>query len=359
MPIGMILWRWDYRSGAEELGKYPKELDVSDKTMMQLYSQHLYGAQSDIVSMYVGALNIISVWTGSTHNYFLSLLLTIEEQPEDYKEVISDLLYYLIPFIEEDTFNTLLPSIYQRCTEFPSTNLEQRRAMMYGSNLNRAIFKTLSEEGCFYRDELKIWLEDILKTKLYNFEYIIDGLVQNDILKTSIVRGVDGTYVFLLKYLICFRAPPLGLSQKIKIAKDNELNQKILKKIRDFFKKYVPNEQDNIEIAGYIRQTNYWVIIDFLRKSYAKHSSLTKLKLHGVDQVMNLVNNLINSDIVDNVVDQNEEQVYFLKSDIILDFVPMNYMINQIYNMHVEDRKPDKLLLSYISILKENYLESH
>ncbi len=355
----MILWRWDYRSGAEELGKYPEELDVSEKTMMQLYSQHLYGAQSDIVSMYVGALNIISVWTGSTHNYFLSLLLTIEEQPEDYKEVIPEVLYYLVPFIEEDIYNSLLPSIYQRCSEFPSTNLEQRRAMMYGSDLNRAIFKALSEEGCFYRDELKIWLEDILKTKLYNFEFNIDALAQNDILKTSIVRGIDGTFIFLLKNLICFRAPPLDLSQKIKVTEDIELNQNIIKKIRDFFKKYVPNEQDNVEIANYIRQTNYWVIIDFLRKSYAKHNSLTKLKLHGVDQVMNLVNNLIKNDIVDTVVNQNKEQVFFLKSDIILDFVPMKYMINQIYDMHVENKKPDKLLLSYISILKENYLETH
>ena len=359
MPIGIILWRWDYRSGAEELGKYPKGLDVSDKTMMQLYSQHLYGAQSDIVSMYVGALNIISVWTGSTHNYFLSLLLTMEEQPEDYKEVIPDVLYYLIPFIEEDTFNSLLPSIYQRCSEFPNTNLEQRKAMMYGSDLNRAIFKALSEEGCFYRDELKIWLEDILKTKLYNFEYNIDALAQNDIVKTSIVRGIDGNFVFLLKNLICFRAPPLDLSHKIKLAKENALSQKIKTKIRDFFKTYVPNEQDNIEIAHYIRQTNYWVIIDFLRNSYAKPNSLTKLKLHGVNQVMNLVNNLINSDIVDTILNKNKEQVYFLKSDIILEFVPMRYMLHQIYDMHVENKKPDKLLVSYISILKENYLETH
>ena len=72
MPVGMVLWKWDIRSGVEELGKYPADLEVSNKALMQLYSQHLYGTQTDIVSMYVGALNIVSVWTGSTYNYFLS-----------------------------------------------------------------------------------------------------------------------------------------------------------------------------------------------------------------------------------------------------------------------------------------------
>ena len=64
MPVGIILWKWDTRSGAEILGEWPKETKVTGKTLMQLYSQHLISAKADVISMWVGSVNVVSMWTG-------------------------------------------------------------------------------------------------------------------------------------------------------------------------------------------------------------------------------------------------------------------------------------------------------
>ena len=358
MPIGICLWEWDTRIGADILGTWPREVKLENKTLMQLYSQHLYSAKADIVSMYVGSLNVLSIWTGSIHNYFLTILLRQDEDPEDFSDIISDTMYYLVPYIQKDIFKPILPSIYQRFKEYPNANLEQRRAILYLNELNRAILNLLQEEGIFYKDELKIWLEDSLKKKAFNYEMAIERLSHNDLIKVSSVKGVEGTYVFLINDIILLRAPPIDLIENFHTKGDTKLNEEILSKIREFFKYYKPSERDNLQILKFISDSNYYKIIDFLRKTNANESTLKKLTIHGVDNVFTLVNDLENLDIVDNVKNENEDIVYFLKSDIIIDKLTPNFMMRRLYDMNREGKKNPVLIQSYIKILKESFYEN-
>ncbi|MFX1325337.1 MAG: hypothetical protein ACFE8N_10285, partial [Promethearchaeota archaeon] len=41
-PLGLLVMKWDERIGAELLAKYPEDIDVSDKTLMQIYGTHEY-----------------------------------------------------------------------------------------------------------------------------------------------------------------------------------------------------------------------------------------------------------------------------------------------------------------------------
>ena len=358
MPIGICLWEWDTRIGAEVLGTWPREVKLENKTLMQLYSQHLYSAKADIVSMYVGSLNVLSIWTGSIHNYFLTILLRQDEDPEDFSDIISDTMYYLVPYIQKDIFKPILPSIYQRFKEYPNANLEQRRAILYSNELNRAILNLLQEEGVFYKDELKIWLEDSLKKKAFNYEMAIERLSHNDLIKVSSVKGVEGTYVFLINDIVLLRAPPIDLIQTFNAKGDSKLNDDILSKIRGFFKYYKPSERDNLQVLKFISDSNYYKIIDFLRKTNANESTLKKLTIHGVDNVFTLINDLENLDIVDNVKNENEDIVYFLKSDIIIDKLTPNFMMRRLYDMNREGKKNPKLIQNYIKILKESFYEN-
>jgi len=240
----MILWKWDTRVGAEVLGVWPREVKMGNKTLMQLYSQHLYSAKADIVSMYVGSLNVLSMWTGSIHNYFLSVLLQQDEDPENYSEIISDTLYYLIPYIESESYTAILPSIYQRFVEYPNADLEQRRAILYSNELNRTILTILQEEGVYYKDELKIWLEDSLKKNIFNFDIAIERLSKNGYIKVTSVKEIEGTYLFLMKDLAILRAPPLDFVQRRDRADDSELYDKIYRKIFDYFKFYQPSPRN-------------------------------------------------------------------------------------------------------------------
>ena len=139
---------------------------------------------------------------------------------------------------------------------------------------------------------------------------------------------------------------------------DTKLNEEILSKIRKFFKYYKPSERDNLQILKFLSDSNYYKIIDFLRKTNANESTLKKLTIHGVDNVFTLINDLENLDIVDNAKNKNEDMIYFLKSDIIIDKLTPNFMMRRIYDMNYEGKKNPKLIQSYIKILKESFYEN-
>lgn len=357
MPIGLVVWKWDTRSGGEILGKYPKETDIEFKSLMQLYSQHMYSKKADIISMYVGAMNILSMWTGSIYNYFLTLLLRPEENAEDYTDLMSDLMFYLIPYIEQDTFHPLLPSMLQRFEEYPQTNEEQRAAIVYNNEVNRAILQLLEDEGTFFKDELKIWLEDNLQTSVFNYEMALDRLSHQNIIKITSVKGLEGTYVFLINDLVVLRSPPLDLMNKGKDMVNLEVRNKIIEKCREFFTYYYPTTRDNVDLARIMQETNYYRIIDLLRKTHATEALLLKLRLFGVGNVLDLINDLQNLDIIDSIENQNKELVYFLKSDIIIDIMRPDFILRQIFDMHRKNAKNYFLLQEYIKILKDSFYE--
>jgi hypothetical protein len=357
MPIGMILWKWDVRSGAEILGIWPNEVKISNKTLMQLYSQHMYSAKADIVSLFVGSLNLLSIWTGSIDNYFLSLLLQQDEDAENFSAILPDTMFNLIPYIEQETFNLILPSIYQRFVEYPDTNIEQRRAILCTNQLNRYILNLLQDEGVYYKDELKIWLEDSLKKSVFNYEMAIERLSHNGFIKIASVKGVEGTYLFLLNNMAVFRAPPLDISQRSAHSEDSTLYEEIFSKIREYFKYYQPNRRDNLQIVKVLSETNYYNIINFLRKTIATRESLKKLILRGISSINDLLNELINLDIVDTAKNLNNEVVYYLKSDLIVDKIRPDFMMRRIYEMNRDGKKNPALLKEYIKILKENFYD--
>lgn len=358
MPVGIILWKWDNRSGAEILGKWPMETKVSGKTLMQLYSQHLISAKADVISMWVGSVNVVSMWTGSIHNFFLTLFLRQDEDADNFTGIISENLSYLIPYIEQGTFSPLLPSIFQRFEEYPNTNFEQRRAILYSNQLNRAIIHALQEEGVYYKDELKIWLEESLKQPAFNYDLAIERLSHNNLIKLASVKGVEGTYLFLINDLVMLRAPPMDLVQKKQQNSDSALYDQIFTKTHEFFKFYQTSERDNLQVLKLISQSNYYIIIDFLRKTHANESTLQKLKLRGVTSVFNLVNDLKILDIVDTAQNKNGDVIYFLKSDFVVDQIQPDFMMRRIYNMGQKGgRKNPELLRRYIKILKESFYD--
>ena len=290
--------------------------------------------------------------------YFLTLLLRQDEDADNFTGIISEILSYLIPYIEQETFSPLLPSIFQRFEEYPNTNFEQRRAIIYSNKLNRVIIHALQEEGVYYKDELKIWLEESLKQPAFNYDLAIERLSHNNFIKLASVKGVEGTYLFLINDLVMLRAPPMDFVQKQQQHSDSALYDQIFTKTHEFFKFYQTSERDNLQVLKLISQSNYYVIIDFLRKTHANESTLQKLKLRGVSNVFSLVNELKILDIVDTAQNKNGDVIYFLKSDFVVDQMQPDFMMRRIYNMGQEGgRKNPELLRRYIKILKESFYD--
>jgi hypothetical protein len=357
VPIGLYLWKWDERTGAKTLGVWPNNVELDPKTLMQLYSQHLYSAKADIVSLFAGSLNILSIWTGSINNYYLSLLLKADEEGENYSEIIAEIMFYLIPYIEDETFLPLLPTLYQRFVQYPNANEEQKLAILYSNSLNQAIIQLLREEGFYYKDEMKIWLEDNFKQEVFNYDIAIDRLSQKNFIKVASVKNIEGTYLFMINDIVILRVPPQNLIQKQIINEDIDLYNNKKEKIRNYFKFYQPQERDTKRILELFSDTNYYITLDFLRKTHSTVASLQKLQIHGVKNVFDLVNELQILDIVDTEKNIHGELIYFLKTDIIIEKLTPQFMMRRIFNLNRENKKNPLLLKEYIKILKETYLE--
>ena len=91
MPFGLVVMRWDERIGAELLVKYPDEIIISDKTLLQVYSTHEYSGEAGMISLMIGSLNIASYYTGPEKGYYILLLLGLEDDPDSYEGGILDI----------------------------------------------------------------------------------------------------------------------------------------------------------------------------------------------------------------------------------------------------------------------------
>ena len=131
MPIGMMVMEWDDRSGASILAKYPEELDVTNKTLMQIVSQHEFSEEAGNVTLMDGAINIISYYTGENLKFYINLLLKVDEDPDDYDGAMPDVARIILNNKDDDAYIRLVPSLFQRIAVFPKLTLEQKLAILY------------------------------------------------------------------------------------------------------------------------------------------------------------------------------------------------------------------------------------
>lgn len=356
MPKGIIIWRWDERSGPEIMGKHPITLDINQKTMMQLYSQHLNTGRSDIVSLSIGNMHLVSLWTGAVYNYFLTLILASDEVIEHYTDLVSDAMYFLLPSIIAGKFTHLIPLTFNRFVEFPKANIEQRYAHVYSNEVNRLILGILHEEGCFYKEELRLWLEEKLSTKLFNYDMILEKLTTQGFIKVASVKGLDGLFIFLLKHLFFFRAPSEDIERKLKYYDEPELIQKAKDKVIDFFKYYTPSEKDNIELADILRDEDNYKMIQYLRNSMVSNATLDKLKTHGIPNAYLIIKDLETKNVIMSLKSKKGDTIYLLKADIIVECNFPEYILNNIQSMFQNNRKSNLVLTEYLNILKENFV---
>ena len=79
-PLGLLLMRWDERIGTELLVKYPEDLNVTEKTLMQLYATHEYSGEQGVINLTFGPVNVLSYYTGPESSYYVVLFLNLEDE---------------------------------------------------------------------------------------------------------------------------------------------------------------------------------------------------------------------------------------------------------------------------------------
>jgi hypothetical protein len=357
MPIGLVVMKWDERVGTEILAKYPEEIAVTDKTLMQVYSTHEYSSESGMISLMVGSLNIASYYTGPEKGYYILLLLNLDDDPDAYEGGLADASRIILQNLEDNEYVQLIPSLFRRLSIYPTLNDEQRLAITYQDEIKRMIVNRLREEGVVSKSELMVWLKDRYKQGFVDLEGVLIELIKREIIKESSVKGMPSELIFLTNDILMLRVPPVQL---IKDPADKGLPSQLATdyrtEVKKFFQNYHPSEQDNLRVIDIIINPQVYETLKLLRTAIVTKNDLEKLKKKGVDDIDEVLKNLWESQMIQVFQDDRNNEYYALLSDFYVNLIFPKYLLNIIKSEYEKKSKADQVLIEYLSVLENAYL---
>ncbi len=356
MPIGLIVMKWSSRLGAQILEKYPKEVEVTDETLMQIYASHEYGGEVGIVSFFVRSLNITSFYTGPEKSIYVILFLNLEEDPDEYEDALINGSRLILKNLENDAYKAMIPSIFQRISAYPKYNDEQKLAIIYNDEVNRLIINRLREEGVFSKSELKIWLKDVYRSLLTDIDSVLTELIKKEVIKESSVKGTLSEMIFLLNDLIMIRRPPIDLyNNPVENGLPEQFIDDYKRQITTFFESYLPNEDDNLNVLEMILDPEIYLVLRLLRKNMASRSMLEKLKARGLDDIDETLKKMWDAKMISVFQDKNQTEYYALISDFYIRKLYPKYILNRIIQQYEVKSKSNEVLLEYLNVLENNF----
>jgi hypothetical protein len=280
MPLGVIVMHWDERVGVEVVAKYPDEVELQEKTMMQIYSQHEFSGDSGFVTLMAGSINIASFYTGRETAIYVMLVLTLDEICEVYEEGLSELARQVLINLNSTALKAVLPNLFQRLSVYPTMTEEQRYAMFFQNEIKRLVLKRLREEVSFPKSELAIWLKDQYKSAFVDIEGLTNDLVKSNIMKLASVKGYVADMLFFVNDIYALRVPPVNLvKDPVGHHLPASLKDSYISEVRNFFGAYKPNEPDALKVINdIILDTANYEVLKLLRAALVTRSDLEKLR---------------------------------------------------------------------------------
>jgi len=358
MPVGLVVMRWDERVGTEILAKYPEEISITDKTLMQVYSTHEYSGESGMISLMVGSLNIASYYTGPDKSFYILLLLSLDDDPDAYEGGLADTSRAILQHYEDDSYLKMIPSLFQRLSVYPSLNDEQRLAMTYQDEIKRLIINRLREEGVVSKSELMVWLKDKYKTGFVDLDSVLIDLIKREVIKEASVKGMPSELIFLTNDLLMIRRPPIKLlrAPEEKGLPDNLISD-YKTAVKNYFQNYLPSEEDNLKIIEILIDPQVYETLRLLRTAIVTRNELEKLKKKGVEDIDTVLKNLWETQLIQVFQDKKGNEFYALLSDFYLALMFPKYLLNIIKNEYENKSKSDQVLIEYLNVLEDAYMD--
>jgi hypothetical protein len=357
IPRGLILMRWDERIGTEVVAKYPEDIEVSQKTLMQIYGAHEYTGESGMVTLMVGSLNIASYYTGQEKGYYLVLLLNVEDDADTYEGCMLDVLQELIKNLSDDSYMHLIPSLFRRLAIYPTLNNEQHLIITYQDDIKRRILNRLRDEGVIAKSELLVWLKDQYKEGFIDLDAVLNDLVKKELIKQVSVKGMASEQNFFTGDLIMLRIPPVKLVKNPEESGlPSQLTNLYFDEIKKFFEFYHPTEEDNNKIINTLVNPQIYQVFQLLRSTIATYEDLEKLKKKGVDDISKVLKSLWDANLIKVFQDKAGKEYYALQSDFLIELVFPKYVLQSIKNSYEQRSQSDKVLIEFLNILEDTYL---
>jgi len=357
-PIGFLLMRWDERIGTELLIKQPHDIRISDKTLMQVYSTHEYTGERGLITLTIGSMNVLSYYTGPESGYYIMLLLNLDDDPDAYEGGMVNVAQIILQNVEDDAYLEMIPSLFQRLSVYPILNDEQNLVFLYQDELTRMIINILGEYGVILKSELKVWVQEKYTEGFFDLEAILTEFIKRDLIKEISVKGMPSELIFLIKDIFMFRVPPINLLENpIDKGLPTQFTKIYQTEVQEYFKKYVPSEEDNLRIVEILINPQVYETLRLLRTAIITRQDLEKLKKKGVDDIYGVLKMLWDTQMIKVFKDKDNIEYYALNSDFYIDLIFPKYLLNGIKVAYEQKSKSNKVLREYLGVLENTYFD--
>ena len=356
LPIGLVLMKWDERIGTDILAKYPEETEISEKTLMQIYSTHEYSGEKGVITLTAGILNILSYYTGPERGYYLLLILKSEDDPDIYEGGMADIIRILLENIEDDSYLYLMPSLFQRLSLYPSLSDEEIIVLNYQDEIKRMIIENLRDVGVITKAELTIWLRDRYVEGFIDLEATLLELMKKDIIKQVSVKGLPSELIVFTNDFFMLRVPPVKLLEDpVNRGLPTQFAKEYLAEVKKFYQNYRPSKEDNLKIVEILINPQVYETLRLLRTAIVTRQDLEKLKIKGVDDVYGALKLLWDNQSIKVFRDEKNNEYYALLSDFYMDLIFPKYLLKVIKMAYEQKSIANRALIEYLKVLEETY----
>ncbi|MHA1270286.1 MAG: SIR2 family protein [Candidatus Helarchaeota archaeon] len=354
MPIGLIIMRWDDRIGLEIISKYPKNIKIDKKVLMNIYSLHeISGGETGTVSIKTDTYNIISFYSGPNIGYYFNLLLDLNESFEYYEDILSGIVRQLLYNLNFKNLDFDLSKTLELINLLPLIKFQGRLAYLLADELKYEILKILRTSGSISISELTSILIDQLDIALsiIDLDNVLNDFIKLKLIKTTFINGIPSKLIFLIKDIMFNRRPPVRILENPEAAGlPSQFVDKYIQECRSFFENYNPVGELEKDFLMTILDKDVYNILEILRNSVETSTSLRKKNLPNIGESLKKmfkVNMLC-------VFDDNREQYYVLKTDYFLNHFFPEYLVNIINTDFYDNIKSNTISIKHLEMLLES-----
>ncbi len=359
MPVGLIFMRWNEVAGNEILAKFPEDLDVPDRTLMQVFHTHEYTGETGMISLMVGTTNIASYYTGPESNYCVLIVLGLGEDPDVYESSLAEVAQILLQNLDNDKYLKLIPSLYHHIRDYPFFNSEQQLIYLYQNDVKRGIITQLRDEGVVTKSQLITWLRQTYPRGFGDIDLTLFEFIQKDFIQMHSVKDERSMVIFFINDIVMFRKPAFnilkgphgkGLPKNFEATYMNSSNL--------FFQNYNPSEEDNLKIINILKNPQAYELLNLLRDNVIKNNDFDRLKKTGIPDIENVFETLLEAQIIMKFQDIEGTTFYALLTDFFITNLTPEYILSVLQKYNKNRTKSKDILSKYLNLLEEAYINS-
>ncbi|NHI91435.1 MAG: hypothetical protein EAX96_02960 [Candidatus Lokiarchaeota archaeon] len=357
MPRGMIVFAFDARVGTEIKTKFPADLDITSDILMRIYSTHSFEESGGFLSMIIGSLNVASYFTGPETNHYVSLILSMDEDPDTFEDALTDAAREIMANLQNDRYLDLVPSIYNRIKLYPTFEEEQKIAVAYADMTKRIILDRLIEDGSATKTDLLTWIREKTGLEFIDIDAILNSLVKLGLVKISSVKGLPSESVFLTSDVFITRAPAVAIIKKSQAEEiKNPMARDYLASVKSYFKNYTPTPEDEKLISNIMADTDTYKILNLLRLSIVNRKGLDKLSKQ-IEDMDGALKKIWSAGLIQVLKDKQGEEFYYLKTDIRIEKFYPEYLVNKIRQAYEQKTISNPVLKEHLKHLRDQFID--